>query len=297
MNNAENMFEDKYGLPLSLSECKKSNLLLTGCNQQGKSLTAMQICDVLMLNNWQILCMDSVGVWKEKSSIPTFFTVSEKTMRYVLPKRESIIFDISMLLPSYQREFIEAILNDVWQFRVKQKPKHWCMIVLEEAHQYMRNLRGLVSQSLMRICSVGANHGIRTLAISPSLTGIDTEFRRLSGQRFHFRILPEANAKRRFASIYSKDWYRVVKHLDVGFAIYYLNERMRVVKIPLFQSNIQPMPYREPVKPKPKGIIHRILTALNGSEDEEPEEDEEFDDIDSEEEIEIDESEEYPEEW
>jgi len=163
MSNAENMFEDKHGndsMPLDLEECRKSNLLLTGCNQQGKSLTAMQICDVLMANNWQILCMDSVGVWKEKSSVPTFFTVSEKTMKYVLPKRESMIFDISMLLPSYQREFIEAILNDVWQYRVKQKPKHWCLIVLEEAHQYMRNLRGLVSQSLMRICSVGANHGI-----------------------------------------------------------------------------------------------------------------------------------------
>jgi len=265
MNNAENMFEDKYGLPLSLSECKKSNLLLTGCNQQGKSLTAMQICDVLMLNNWQILCMDSVGVWKEKSSIPTFFTVSEKTMRYVLPKRESIIFDISMLLPSYQREFIEAILNDVWQFRVKQKPKHWCMIVLEEAHQYMRNLRGLVSQSLMRICSVGANHGIRTLAISPSLTGIDTEFRRLANQRYHFRILPEANAKRRFASIYSKDWYRVCKSLDTGFCLYYLNEKLKVVKIPLFQSNVKPTPYREPKPEKKPTIWQKIKNAVNGS--------------------------------
>jgi len=99
-----------------------------------------------------------------------------------------------------------------------------------------------------------------------------TEFRRLSGQRFHFRILPEANAKRRFASIYSKDWYRVVKHLDVGFAIYYLNERMKVVKIPLFQSNIQPMPYREPQPEKKPNILTRILMRINGSEEEEEDE-------------------------
>jgi hypothetical protein len=42
---------------------------------------------------------------------------------------------------------------------------------------------------------------------------------------------------------------------------------MKVCKIPESQSNAQPIPYREPEKPKPKGIIHRILTAINGSEE------------------------------
>jgi len=52
-NNKENMFESCYDstLPLDLEETRKSNILITGTNQQGKSLAAMSISDRLMLNH------------------------------------------------------------------------------------------------------------------------------------------------------------------------------------------------------------------------------------------------------
>jgi len=271
----QNMSEDKYGstLPLDIAECKRSNIMVSGTNSTGKSLTAMSISDILMANNWQVLVFDSSGIWKQKSSIPWFYMVSETTLKYILPTHGSLIYDTSLLLPSYQRQFIEWVLNDVWKMKVQQKPKPWTLIVLEEAQLYMRNIKGMVSQNLMRVCSVGRNQHVRLLAISPSHVGLDTEFRRLAQQRYIFKIGNENNTKRRFSSVYSKDWFRVAKHLDIGFCIYYLNERMKVYKIPLFQSNVKPMAYREPQKPKPKGIIHRILTAINGSEEPDLDED------------------------
>jgi hypothetical protein len=255
--SVQNMFEDKY--PLDLEECKRSNLLLTGCNQQGKSLLAMTISDILKNEGWQIIVFDSVGHWKEKSSIPIFYEVSEATLKYALPST-SIIFDVSRLLPFMQREFIEMVLHDLWKLKLDNPQSAWLLIVLEEAHLYMRNIRGLVSQNLLRICSVGANHGIRTLAISPSLTGLDTEFIRLAQQRYHFKLGVELNARRRFRGYYSKDWCYVAEHLDVGETIYYNNGKLRVYDLPLFVSDTTSQHYIEPQRhEKKRSWIDKLL--------------------------------------
>lgn len=261
---------DKNITWLDIDECKRTNVMISGTNSSGKSLTAMAISDKLMLNGFQIYVIDSTGVWRKKSSIPSYWQVSETTMKYVLP-RSSIIYDVSRLTASYQREFLESILNEVWLRSLDENRQQWLMIVIEEAHLIMRHIRGRASENLLRICSVGRNVNIRTLAISPSFVGLDAEFRRLAQQRYHFRLPNESNTKRRFCSIYSKDWYRVAKHLDTGFCIYYLNERMQVVKIPKFVSNVRPMPYYLPkpqvTEPKKRKLIDRIKIALSGHEE------------------------------
>lgn len=251
------MSENKY--PLSTEEAKKSNILVTGTNQQGKSRLAMAIADKLMSESWQVIVFDNVGIWKNKSSIPLYFEVSENSMRYVIPKNSSIIYDISYLLPSYQKEFVENVLADLWRNRLRGETDKQTLIVFEESHLYMRNIRSLLGQNLMRICSVGANHKIRTLAISPSLTGLDTEFIRLCQQRYHFKLGCELNAKRRFRGYYSKDWQVVAENLDVGYCIYYINGKLKVHGIPLFESNTTPKPYRIPKTTQKKRSLWRVI--------------------------------------
>lgn len=221
--------------PIDLTECTKSNILISGTNQQGKSLCAMGLSQELMSNGWQIYCFDNVGHWREKSSIRKSFTIKEKTAKFTLKVGESVIFDIALLKPSQQRKFVEQILEQTWLFRVLTKPKTWLMIVFEEFQLYGRTVRGNVSENLMRIMSVGANYHIRTLGITPDLSLIDCAFIRLTTQRYHFRLGNEPNAKRRFRSYYSKDWCRVCQSLDVGFAIYVNKEKMQVWKIPMFE--------------------------------------------------------------
>lgn len=258
-------------IPFSVQEAKKSNILVTGINQQGKSRLAMAIADTLqnqgISDNWQVIIFDNVGIWKNRSSIPHYLEVNENSLRYVLPKEESIIYDISRLLPVFQKEFVENVLADLWTKKLDGEMPRWTLIIFEEAHLYMRNTRSLVSQNIMRVFSVGANHKIRTLAISPSLTGIETEFIRLTGQRYHFRLGLELNAKRRFKGYYGKDWELIAENLDVGFCIYYLNGELQVHGIPLFETEYLPEPVkikpiiRETLKPKKKGLL-RIFTGL-----------------------------------
>lgn len=269
MSDAENMIEDKH-VPIDLSEAKKSNILVTGTNQQGKSLTAMAISDRLMRESWQILAFDNVGHWKNKSSIPSWFNVSETSMKYILPQHGSLIYDISNLLPVSQKEFCEWVLADLWKSRIQQQNNHYVLVLFEEFQLYAKNVRGNVSQNILRIMSVGSNHGIRCLGITPDLSLIDCAFIRLAQQRYHFKLGNEPNAKRRFRAYYGLDWCRTARHLEQGFCIYVNKEKLKVVKIPMFTSSRMPQQYVEPVKPS---LWHRIKVALNGSEENEEEDD------------------------
>jgi hypothetical protein len=222
--------------PLDLKECKKSNVLISGTNQQGKSLLAMAISDLLMANNWQIIVFDNVGHWREKSSIRNSYVVKKRKDRIALKIGESIVLDISLMIPKNQRRFVSQILRQLWDFRILQKPSKWLMIVFEELQLYARNVRGNDAQNILRIMSVGANHKVRCLGISPDLSLIDCAFIRLCQQRYHFRLGNEPNAKRRFRSYYGLDWNRIAQELDVGFAIYVNKDKLQVWKIPMFQK-------------------------------------------------------------
>lgn len=232
-------------LPLSVKECKRSNVLVSGTNSQGKSLWSMYICDRLMRKGFQIMVFDNSGVWKRKSSIPFYIQVKDQWFSF---KDEfldmNIIFDISLLLPDYQKSFIELVLNEVWLDRAENPNPKWLLIVCEESQLYLRNIRSLISQQFFRVASAGRNLKIRVLAISPSIVSVDSEFRRLSQQRYQFKLPNELNTVKRFKSLYGKDWVKKALNLKVGQCLYYLNEQIRKVKVPLFHSNLKPQNYQ-----------------------------------------------------
>ena len=66
INTLQNIFEYKYRgkFPFDFDEIRKSNILISGTNQQGKSLCAMLISDILRRNypdTWQVIVFDNVG--------------------------------------------------------------------------------------------------------------------------------------------------------------------------------------------------------------------------------------------
>lgn len=87
----------------------------------------------------------------------------------------------------------------------------------------------------------------------------------------------EPNAKRRFRDYYGLDLCRLALELDVGYLIYYLEEKLKVQCIPLFRTRRLSRPYREPEKPK-KSLWQRIVLGVIGFkiEEEENQEDEDL---------------------
>jgi len=234
LDTMQNMIKDKHETPLDLNECKKSNILISGTNQQGKTLCAMSISDILMRNQWQIVVFDSVGIWKTKSSIPNCVVVENKNQSVNFSK--SLICDLSLLKLKNQKSFIEKFLEELWLLRVISKTDKWLLVVFEEFQMMAKNLRGELSQNILRIMSVGANWKVRCLSITPDLSLIDPCFIRLCQQRYHFRLGNEPNAKKRFRAYYGLDWCRIAKELDVGFCVYVNKDKLEVWKIPLFKK-------------------------------------------------------------
>jgi hypothetical protein len=184
--------------------------------------------------------------------------------------QETMIFDISLLLPSYQKEFVENFLNELWIARITDNnPRKRTLLVFEEFQLYGRNTRGLDSQNILRIMSVGANRKMRVLGITPDLSLVDCAFIRLAQQRYHFKLGNEPNAKRRFSRYYGKDSTYTARHLDVGFCLYCLKEETpQVYKVPLFTSKTRPQEYCEPTpkKREPRTLKEKVLSVLNNKE-------------------------------
>lgn len=237
LDTMQNMIRDKHETPIDLKECKRSNILISGTNQQGKSLCAMSISDILMANQWQIVAFDSVGIWKHKSSIPNYVSVKDKNQSVIFTK--STIYDLSLLKLKAQKRFIERFLEELWLLRVISKTDKWLLVIFEEFQMMAKNLRGELSQNILRIMSVGANHRIRSLGITPDLSLIDCAFIRLAQQRYHFKLGNEPNAKRRFRAYYGFDYTRISQDLDVGFCLYVLKDKIAIYKIPMFQPRLK----------------------------------------------------------
>lgn len=229
--------EVSKGLPLDFAEAKRSNLLISGGNQTGKTLTAIQICDLLQQHGWQIIVFDNSAVWRRKSNIQNCYVVYERKGKISMHEGESLLIDMSLLTPKFQQRFVEQLTNQIWNIRLQQSCK-WLLLVFEEFQLYGKNLRGDVSQNILRLMSAGANLGIRVLAVSPDLALIDPSFIRLCGQRYHFRLGCEINAKRRFRGYYGEKWLDAVQRLEVGQCLYWKNGKMESWKIPKFELKV-----------------------------------------------------------
>lgn len=252
-----------WKLPFSIEEQKKSNTLISGANHSGKSRLAMSICSLLQRHNWKVIVVDNSGIWKQHSDILQFYQIKgiEDIIKMPFPT-ESIIYDTSLLIPSEQRDFIESLLNYIWSSRVNSNPNQWLLLALEEMELIARNVRGLTSEQLLRIMSVGRNLKIRTLGITIDLALIDPVFIRLCSQRYYGKLNPEENSKRKFKAYHGKDWLRIATEaLSTGDFVYYLNGKLKVKSIPLFEATTHPKPYMK-AEPQKQPLLNRILNVF-----------------------------------
>jgi len=177
-----------------------------------------------------------------------------------------MIYDTSLLIPDHQKFFVDRVLRDLWDSRVNNPSNQWTFVALEEFELFGRNTRGSASQNLFRIMHAGRNQRIRVLAITTDLALIDASFIRLCQQRYHARLAIEDNSKRKFRGYYGGDWCRIAQELDLGYFIYLLRDKLKLVHVPLFESTRLSVSHTPIIKePKPKGIWQRIKEFFFGT--------------------------------
>lgn len=236
--------EGKYKLAFNLNEAINENILISGCNRSGKSNLAFNIASVLQ-HYGQVLVVDSSGIWKRKSDIPLFFNIEYQNQPYPIMERQSIIYDTSMLRATEQKVFLNDLTDAVWYRNLKDsKTKTW--LIIEESSNFCRNIRGELSENILRICTVGRNIGVRMVLLTVDLALLDPIFIRLSAQRMHGKLNIEQNSKRKFKSYYGNDWFRCATELDCGYFIWLSNDKLQIVKYPLFESKRKPQQYIPP---------------------------------------------------
>lgn len=235
----------KYSLAFNLNEAINENILISGCNRSGKTNLSMNIASILQ-HYGQVIAVDSSGVWKKKSDIPLFFNVEYKNQPYPIMQRQSIIYDTSYLRATEQRIFLNDLSMAVWDRNLENPQLTW--LIIEESSNFCRNVRGQTAENILRICSVGRNIKVRMILLTVDLALIDTIFIRLSGQRMHGKLNIEQNSKRKFKSYYGSDWFRCASELDCGFFIWLSNDKLQIVKYPLFTTVNKPKQYL----PKPQ---------------------------------------------
>jgi len=228
-------------IPFDIAEAKKSNVLISGTNNTGKSRLASGICSILKHFDWSLIVLDNSGIWREISDLPFVRTVEGKTIP--LEDLDKIIYDLSFLTPKTQRKAVDRFFKEYWNFvrHTPKKQRKQTLIVLEEFQTYGRNSR--YSDNLARIMCTGRNLKIRVLGIVVDLALVDPFFIRLSQQRYHGRIGIEENSKRKFKAYYGGDWCRIAcEGLQIGDFIYVLNDKIKIVSVPLFETKTLPKP-------------------------------------------------------
>lgn len=150
---------------------------------------------------------------------------------------------MSLLKPYTQKKFVDSVLERLWLKQVRNPSKR-TLTILEEFQLFGRNLRGSLAQNILRIMSAGRNHRLRVLAITVDLALVDPCFIRLCSQRYYGRLGIEENSKRKFRSCHGLDWCRTVQELDLGYFVYLLRDKLKVINVPLFESKRIPEPYQ-----------------------------------------------------
>jgi len=248
---------------LSVEDAKRTNVLVTGVNQIGKTNLAVGLADWLDSVGFKVIVFDVPGAWRFKSGFPnqTIYPVTRGNF-YYRSFPGSGVYTLALLRRSLRRRFVEEVTLRAWSGKALSRGpvKDWTVFVFEEAETYLANIRGESAENILQIIHVGANMGLRGLLITTDLALLDASATRLCQVRFHGKLTPEENMKRKFRSYYGKDWTRsAMDDLGTGDFIRFRNGDLDVIHVPEFKvETVKPVTSRVISKPVKRGSWQKL---------------------------------------
>ncbi|MDH5733154.1 MAG: hypothetical protein OEY88_05145 [Candidatus Bathyarchaeota archaeon] len=215
-------------------------VFISGAQDSGKTNLAILLADYLMKNNIIVYVIDPSQVWEEKSSIPNCVNVEESS--YLILKKESTIYDVSLLDPDKHELFVQKFCSMIYNKRAKRTPTHSkihrpeTFIIFEEAQLYLPKgqLQKRVAQELLRVISVGRNFNIRSAIITQFPSMVDRHAIKYCRSRF-FGLCDDADDVE-YLKPYVKDKVDRLYDLGKGCFICFHKGSCQEIKAELFKK-------------------------------------------------------------
>ena len=234
----------KFENLFNLDEARKTNMLVSGCNQIGKTRATCGIASMLHKLGYTVITIDVSGKHKTVSDLPFYtkpYRFNDSVELADFEPFASRIYDLSTLRLSEARKVVEAITLQIWDRRINLREPSPTWLIIEESEGYLRNIRGLASENIYRLVHVGANINVRAILVTTDLALLDASVIRLCQIRLHGKLGIEENAKRKFRAYYGKDYTKIATEgLGVGDFIRLQNNKLDVIHVPLFKARNNP---------------------------------------------------------
>jgi DNA helicase HerA-like ATPase len=218
-----------------VEELKTSGVFISGAPGSGKSTFAFFLADQLIRNNFIVYAFDPSQAWKTKSSIPKYVEVTEK-IPFLILQKESTVYDISLLSPLKQQNFVENFCRILFNERARSMSRPQTFLIFEEAHLYIPkgDLQKEVAQELLRIITVGRNYNIRFALLTQFPTMIDKMAIKYCKLKF-FGYCDDADDIKYLRSFLGED-ANSLNGLDPGEFVYCCGPSKQRIKIQPFQK-------------------------------------------------------------
>jgi DNA helicase HerA-like ATPase len=205
-----------------------------------------------------VLVFDPSMDWLRRSSVSKYTTVRSYTIISI--PTESIIYDLSLLTPSQQREFVERFNRALVEYQISSTKEKWYFCIFEEAHTYFYqgSMRSKTMQYTVRALTQGRNFKISMALVTQFSSMLDKDTMKFMVQRY-FGVSNEPNDVGYLRGFLGKDADQL-KTLDNGSFLYFHKGKISKLSIQPYESKTPKMqikiPQSTPIEPtKPKEQI------------------------------------------
>ena len=222
MENLENFNFD-------ISEALQNGIYTVGTRGCGKSDLNMMLAERLTKEGVIVLVFDPSMDWLKRSNVSKYVTVQPFTP--ITIPTESMIYDLSLLTPSQQREFVERFNRALVEYQISSTKEKWYFCIFEEAHTYFYqgSMRSKAMQYTVRALTQGRNFKISMALITQFSSMVDKDTMKFMNQRF-FGASNEPNDIGYLRGFLGKDAEQL-KTLDNGSFLYFNKSKISKVSI------------------------------------------------------------------
>jgi hypothetical protein len=254
---SKDYMENLEDFQFNVFEALQNGIYTVGSRGCGKSDLNMYVAQKLMKDGVIVLVFDPSMDWLKRSSILKY--VSVKPYMAITIPNESMIYDLSLLTLSQQREFVERFNRALVEYQISNVKEQWYFNIYEEAHTYFYqgSMRSKAMQYTVRALTQGRNFRISMALVTQFSSMVDKDTMKFMVQRF-FGVSNEPNDVEYLKGFLGKN-VEELKSLDNGEFLYFNRGKISKVSIEPYTSNIsktqirQTEPFIMPIsEPKPK---------------------------------------------